>query len=60
MGQEYKSITLFRSITMCVGLTIFYRIFSIFDLNDRIICRIILTPHNIVVDLNNVMRYATC
>ena len=38
---KFKVITLFRSITMFVGLTIFYIILSL--------------PHNIVMDLNDVM-----
>ena len=42
---------------MCyVGLTLFCEIFLTFSMNDEIICRIILSvPHNIVMDLNNVM-----
>ena len=35
----------------CVGLTIFYEIFSIFTLNDGIFCRTSSIPYNVVMDM---------
>ena len=57
------NITLFRSITVFVGLTLFHRIFLHFPHLDymwkiyiRKFFRIILIPHNIVIDLNSAIN----
>ena len=42
-----------------MGLTIFYKIFLTFSLNDDILCRIMSVPKNIVMDLNNVMNFVS-
>ena len=38
-----------------MGLTFYYRIFSMFNMNDGIFCIILSVPQNIVMDLNYVM-----
>jgi len=52
-------ITLFRSIIVfsAVGLTIFCKIFPIFNKNVGNIPRILSIPQNIIMDLNNVMEW---
>ena len=39
-----------------MGLTILCGIFITFRVNVEILCRILLVPQNIVMDLNNVME----
>ena len=40
-----NGITLFRSITMFVELTTFYKIFLTFNLNDEMVCKILSVLH---------------
>ena len=48
-------ITLFRCITMFVGLIVAYEIFLTFSLNDGMFRSILSVSENIVMDLSNVM-----
>ena len=48
-------ITLFRSKTMFGETDNIYGVFFTFSLYTEIFCKILLVPHNIVMDLNNVM-----
>jgi hypothetical protein len=40
-----------------VGLTIYHKIFPIFNVNMGIFCGILSIPHNVVMNLNNVMVF---
>jgi hypothetical protein len=55
-SSSARSITLCRSIIVSCGIVNILRNIPMFSLNVRIFSRILSVPHNIVMDLNNVMR----
>ena len=57
--KERHIITLFKSIKVLYGLTIFYEIFPTCNMYDKVVCRILVVPQNTIINMKNVMMTTT-